>query len=79
MELTTIAISDMLNNLEKEDYNTAVSFIQYLSDTRKKKKAIESKEILKEIQEIFIEDIGWENEEKMIEDMAKFRRERMNL
>lgn len=38
MELTTMAISDMLNNLEKEDYNTAVSFIQYLSDTRKKKK-----------------------------------------
>ena len=36
-------VSDMLNNLEEEDYRTAISFIEYLVSSRKKKRAEESK------------------------------------
>lgn len=74
-----IAINNMLENLEEEDYKAAITFIQYLSETRKKKKAEASKNILSEIQSIFQNDKGWENEESMIEDMAAFRKERMGL
>ena len=49
MAPTVMKLTNMLNSLEEEDYNIAISFIQYLSETRKKKKADESKKILKEI------------------------------
>ena len=74
---TATVINDMLNGLEEEDYKAAVSFIEYLSESRKKKKAQESKALMAEIQDIFAEDKAWESEENMIEDMAAFRRERM--
>jgi aspartate-semialdehyde dehydrogenase len=76
--ISTASVNSMLDNLEEEDYKIAVSFIQYLSDTRKKKKAMESKKILAEIQEIFSEDKGWNSEESMIKDMVAFRKERMS-
>ncbi len=38
----------------------------------------ESKEILIKIQDIFKDDRGWDSEEDMIDDMAEFRRERMD-
>lgn len=74
-----VMINDMLNSLDEEDYKTAVTFIQYLSDTRKKKKAAESKALLAELQGMFQNDRGWDSEESMIADMAAFRKERMNL
>ncbi len=77
MASTATVINDMLNSLEEEDYKAAISFIEYLSDSRRKKKARESKAALAEIQGIFAEDKGWESEEQMIKDMAAFRRERM--
>ena len=43
------------------------------------KRVEESKNTLAEIQKMFVEDKGWDSEESMIEDMAAFRRERMNL
>lgn len=79
MAPTAMKLSNMLNSLEEEDYNSAISFIQYLSETRKKKKAEESKCILSEIQGIFSDEPVWDSEEAMIADMAVFRRERMNL
>jgi hypothetical protein len=79
MAPTAMMINDMLNDLNEEDYQTAITFIQYLSDMRKKKQAKESKNILAEIQEIFVNDKGWDSEESMIADMAAFRRERMGL
>jgi hypothetical protein len=79
MAPTAIMINDMLNNLNEEDYQTAVTFIQYLSDMRKKKQSEESKNILAEIQNMFVNDKGWDNEESMIADMAAFRKERMGL
>ena len=78
MAPTVMKLTNMLNSLEEEDYNVAISFIQYLSETRKKKKADESKKILKEIQGMFSGDPGWDSQESMIADMAAFRRERMN-
>lgn len=79
MAPTAIKLTNMLNSLEEEYYNSAISFIQYLSETRKKKKAEESKNILREIQGIFSDESGWDSEEDMIADMAAFRRKRMNL
>lgn len=37
MAPTSAAVRDMLNNLEEEDYRTAISFIEYLVSSRKKK------------------------------------------
>lgn len=51
--------------------------LQYLSDERKKKRAQESKNLLSQIQVMFEEDKGWEDEDSMLADMAAFRRERM--
>lgn len=79
MAPTSAAVSDMLNDLEEEDYRTAISFIEYLVSSRKRKKTEESKKTLAEIQKMFAEDKGWDSEENMIEDMAAFRRERMML
>jgi hypothetical protein len=72
----TMMISDMLNSLDEEDYNTASSFIQYLSYSRKNKKSTDSKNILSEIQNMFSSDKGWDSEDDMIADMAAFRKER---
>lgn len=79
MAPTVVMINDMLNNLEEEDYKIAVSFIEYLAETRKKKKAEDSKMLLATIQDMFVNDKGWDSEESMLADMAAFRRERMGL
>lgn len=79
MAPTAITVNEMLKNLEEEDYRMVITFIQYLSETRKKKRAESSKDILAEIQGIFQDDKGWENEESMIADMAAFRKERIGL
>ena len=75
----TIIINNMLNNLEEDDYKAIISFIEYLSDSRKKKKAKDSKEVMSQIQNMFEKDKGWDSEDSIIEDMAAFRKERMNL
>lgn len=43
------------------------------------KKKIDCKTVLAEIQEVFHDDKGWDNEESMIADMAAFRKERIEL
>ena len=77
--MASVQINNMLDNLEEEDYRAAISFIEYLSSVRKKKRAEESEKILSEIQNIFEGDKGWDSEESMLKDMAVFRRERMGL
>lgn len=79
MLATAVVVNKMLEDLEEEDFQTAITFIQFLSDTRKKKKAADSKSILAEIQGMFQGDTGWNYEESMIADMAAFRKERMGL
>ena len=76
---TAVVVNRMLENLEEEDFQTAITFIQFLSDTRKKKKTANSKSILAEIQGMFQDDKGWDDEESMIADMAAFRKECMGL
>ena len=77
--MASALVNSMLDNLDEEDYRTAISFIEYLSSARKKKRAEESEKILSEIQNIFKSDKGWDSEEIMLKDMAAFRRERMGL
>ena len=72
-------INDMLNSLEEEDYKTAISFLEYLSASRKQKRAQKNTAILSEIQDMFADDKGWDSEQDMIEDMAKFRKEHMGF
>lgn len=79
MSPNSAIINDLLNKLEEEDYKIAITFLQYLSDMRKKKRVAESKETLAQIQEMFIDDKGWDSEESMLADMAAFRKERMGL
>ena len=79
MAPTAVVVNKMLENLEEEDFQTAITFIQFLSDTRKKKKTANSKSILAEIQGMFQDDKGWDDEESMIADMAAFRKECMGL
>jgi hypothetical protein len=77
MAPTAMKLNNLLNNLEEEDYNIAISFIQYLSDSRKKKNSERSKALLAEIQSDFADDKYWSTEEQMLADMALFRKERM--
>lgn len=77
MAPTAIAVNDLLNTLEEEDLMSAISYIQFLSVNRKKAKAERSKAVMKEIQEMFADDKGWESEEEMLADMAEFRRKRL--
>lgn len=79
MSSDAIMINDILENLDEEDYRLAITFLQYLSDMKKKKKAKESKEILSQIQGLFSDDKGWGSEEQMLADMAAFRKKRMGL
>lgn len=69
----------MLNTLGEEDYKMAVSYIQFLSDSRKKERAKKAAEVMDQIQSIIGDNKGWDSEEEMLQDMANFRRERMNL
>jgi hypothetical protein len=78
MTPTAMKLNNLLDNLEEEDYNIAIGFIQYLSDARKKKNAERSKALLTEIQSEFVNDQGWESEEQMLQDMASFRKARIN-
>lgn len=79
MASMTVNINNMLNNLEEEDYNTVINFIEYLSAARKQKRTQESIAALSEIQSMFTDNKGWTSEEDMIADMAAFRKERMGL
>lgn len=77
MAPTATMVNDLLNTLDLEDYNAAISYIQFLADTRKRKKEEKSLAALSAIQETFDDDNGWDSEEEMLADMAEFRRERM--
>lgn len=72
-------VNDMLNTLEEEDYKMAISYIQFLSDSRKKMRAKKAAWIMDEIQTVIGDDRGWESEEEMLADMAKFRKERLGV
>ena len=43
-----LEINSLLDTLQDEDYNTVISFIKFLSNSRKKEKAEKSVDTLKE-------------------------------
>lgn len=77
MAPTASVVNDLLNTLEVEDFNAAISYIQFLSASRKRKKEEKNLAALSAIQNMFADDKGWESEEEMLADMADFRRERL--
>lgn len=79
MAPTATMVNDLLSTLETEDLNSVISYIRFLSDSRKKDRVKKSVDALTEIQSMFAEDKGWDSEESMLADMAEFRRERMKL
>lgn len=79
MSSDAILVNDLLEKLDEEDYKIALTFLQYLSEMKRKKQVQVNKEIFSRIQEMFKNDSGWNSEEDMITDMAAFRRERMGL
>ncbi len=79
MTAMAATINSMLDTLEDEDYNAAISYIEFLSEKRKKENSKVSKDAMKEIQGMFKEDKGWNSEEDMLKDMAEFRRKRQNV
>lgn len=74
-----VEVNDLLDTLEEDDYKAAISFIEYLSDSRKKKRTEKNRAALSEIQSMFSDDKGWDSEQSMIDDMAAFRKERMGV
>ncbi len=79
MDTTAATVRNMLDTLEEEDYKMAVNYIQFLYDSRKKAKVKKATEAMDRIQTIVGNDKGWDSEEEMLEDMARFRRERMGI
>lgn len=79
METSATTVNDMLDTLEKEDYEMAISYIRFLSDARKKARVKKAALAMDEFQNIIGSDKGWDSEADMLADMAEFRKERMGL
>ena len=74
-----VTVNELLNTLDEDDYKAAISFIEYLSISKKKKRAEKSRDMLSEIQNIFEDDKGWDSEQDMLDEMAAVRKERMGI
>ena len=74
-----IALNEMLNTLEKDDYNTIMDYIRLLSAMRKKERAMRTMAAMQEFEDTIGKEKGWDSEEEMLKDMAAFRRKRMKI
>ena len=79
MAPSAMLIEDLLSKLNEEDCQTAISFIEYLSDKRQKAREQEVKSLFDEFQSVLDGERGWESEEDMLKEMAQFRKERLAL
>lgn len=79
MSPKAIMLNEMLNTLEDDDYDTIMEYIQLLSATRKKERAMQTIAAMDEFQDIVGEDKGWDSEEDMLKDMAAYRRGRLSI
>lgn len=79
MAPSAAAVNDLLKTLEEEDCKMAVSYIQFLAESRKRSKQEKISGLMNEFRNILDGDRGWNSEEEMLADMAQFRRERMEL
>jgi len=64
--------TQIIETLSEEDVRSALDYVRFLSQSRKKA----AKVTLKQIQGLFSEDKGWKSEQEMLADMAHFRRAR---
>ena len=72
--------NDMIDAMEEEDLNMALSYIRFLATSRKERELNDSSRKLENIQKMFADDKGgYLSEDDMIRDLAAFRRERMGL
>lgn len=65
-------VIDNENLEEYEGMEVVATFLEYPKEKKSDRRT------LKEIQAMFEDDKGWDSEEEMIADMARFRRERMS-
>lgn len=79
MSPKVIMLNEMLNTLEDDDYDTIMEYIQLLSATRKKERAMQTIAAMDEFKDIIGEDKGWDSEEDMLKDMAAYRRGRLSI
>ncbi len=77
MAPTAMVVKNMLDTLEEEDYKMAISYIEFLLDSRRKERQKKGIDVMDGIQDLIGDNKGWESEEEMIVDMANFRRERL--
>mgnify|MGYP006988972940 FL=1 len=70
MRSNAVAIEELVETLTEEDYNAALSYITYLSVSRKNMQKENAKETLRKIQAAFADDKGYASEEEMLSDMA---------
>ena len=73
MYAQTVDLSQMIATLTDEYRIAAIKYVEYLSQAQKSK----AKETLRQIQASFKDDKGWDSEAQMLEDMANFRRKRI--
>jgi len=77
--MSVSAVMGLLETLEEEDRIAAARYIEFLSASSRIRRAKRNELLMDEIQDIIGEDRGWNSETEMIEDMARFRKERMGL
>lgn len=60
MAPTAAIVNDLLSNLEEDDFNAAIRYIQFLSSSRRQERTEQSKRALQEIQDMFLDgNTGW--------------------
>lgn len=74
-----LEVDNMLNDLDDEDYQMVIRFIEFLSTNKKKKQLEKNEALLNQIQDMFKDDKGWDSEESMLKELAAFRKERLGL
>ena len=67
------AVAELYNTLSLSAQQEVYDFMMYLVQKQKN----DTKATFDEINALFKDDKGWNNEEEMISDMAAFRRERL--
>ena len=73
MSIPASKLTQMIKMLTEEDYSAAIKYIEFLISSRKQT----TKATIRQIQEMFTDNKGWDSEEEMLSDMAGFRRSRL--
>lgn len=63
-----------MNTLDAEESAAATCCVENISVTENSTDSATDRELLKEMQRMFIDDKGWASEEEMLADMAELRR-----